>query len=153
MMMICAASAFGFYLAWEALPPKLAAGLVKLTMDPTALLLLLNLMLIVLGTAVEGVSGRIILTPVLPAGHPQIGYRPGAFRDHHGDQPYDRRCDAAGGSDDVHQLAGFEGTDGVAYTVEVLPFIGAMMLALVLLTVFPQITLGLPNYVYGTAAG
>ncbi len=65
MLMICAASAFGFYLAWEMLPPKLAAWLVTLTKDPTSLLLLLNLMLIVLGTAVEGVSALIILTPVL----------------------------------------------------------------------------------------
>jgi TRAP-type C4-dicarboxylate transport system permease large subunit len=35
------------------------------------------------------------------------------------------------------------------YTVEVLPFLGVMMLLLVALTVFPQLTLWLPNLVYG----
>jgi TRAP-type C4-dicarboxylate transport system permease large subunit len=35
------------------------------------------------------------------------------------------------------------------YTVEVLPFLGVMLLLLVALTVFPQITLWLPNLVYG----
>ena len=35
MIMICAASAFGFYLAWERIPPQLASWLVSLTSDPT----------------------------------------------------------------------------------------------------------------------
>ena len=34
MLMICAASAFGFYLAWERIPPQMAAWLVSLTQDP-----------------------------------------------------------------------------------------------------------------------
>ena len=38
MLMICAASAFGFYLAWERIPPQMAAWLVSLTQDPTMLL-------------------------------------------------------------------------------------------------------------------
>ena len=39
------------------------------------------------------------------------------------------------------------------YTIEVLPFLGAMLVVLLLLTLFPQITLWLPNLVYGMAAG
>jgi TRAP-type C4-dicarboxylate transport system permease large subunit len=35
------------------------------------------------------------------------------------------------------------------YTMEVLPFLGAMLVVLVLLTVFPQLSLWLPNLVYG----
>jgi TRAP-type C4-dicarboxylate transport system permease large subunit len=35
------------------------------------------------------------------------------------------------------------------YTVEVLPYLGSMMLVLVLISVFPQLTLWLPNLVYG----
>ena len=64
MLMICAASAFGFYLAWERIPPQMAAWLVTLTKDPVLLLLLINVLLIVLGTAVEGTSALIILTPI-----------------------------------------------------------------------------------------
>ena len=64
MLMICAASAFGFYLAWERIPPQMADWLVGLTSDPNSLLLLINVLLIVLGTAVEGTSALIILTPI-----------------------------------------------------------------------------------------
>jgi TRAP-type C4-dicarboxylate transport system permease large subunit len=39
------------------------------------------------------------------------------------------------------------------YTIEVLPFLAAMLVVLLLLTLFPQITLWLPNYVYGMAPG
>lgn len=35
------------------------------------------------------------------------------------------------------------------YTIEVMPFLGAMIVVLLLLTVFPSITLWLPNLVYG----
>ena len=35
------------------------------------------------------------------------------------------------------------------YAVEVLPFLGAMLVVLLLLTVFPQITLWLPDLVFG----
>jgi TRAP-type C4-dicarboxylate transport system permease large subunit len=37
------------------------------------------------------------------------------------------------------------------YTIEVLPFLGAMLVVLLLLTVFPIITLWLPDLVYGVA--
>jgi TRAP-type C4-dicarboxylate transport system permease large subunit len=37
------------------------------------------------------------------------------------------------------------------YTIEVLPFLGAMLVVLFLLTVFPAITLWLPDLVYGVA--
>ena len=35
------------------------------------------------------------------------------------------------------------------YTIEVLPFLASMMVVLVLLSVFPQLVLWLPNLVYG----
>ena len=37
------------------------------------------------------------------------------------------------------------------YTMEVLPFLGAMLVVLLLLTLFPQITLWLPDLMYGRA--
>ena len=63
MLLICAAAAFGFYMSWEALPPKMAAWL--LHQEPMLLLLFINLLLIVLGTAVESTAALIILTPIL----------------------------------------------------------------------------------------
>ena len=153
MLMICAASAFGFYLAWERIPPQMAAWLVSLTDDPVQLLLLIN---------VAADRARHRRRRDLGADHPDADLRADP----------DRSC----GVDPVHfgivlvtnlTIAGVTPPVGQMmfissqvmrvpmedYTIEVLPFLGAMLVVLVLLTLFPQITLWLPNYVFGRAAG
>ena len=148
MLMVCAASAFGFYLAWERIPPQLAAWLVSLTKDPTTLLLLINLMLIVLGTAIEGTSALIILTPIFVPILTKLGIDPVHFG-----VVLVANLTIAGVTPPVGQMM-FISSQVLKvpvddYTVEVLPFLGAMMVVLVLLSVFPQLTLWLPNLVYG----
>ena len=102
MLMICAASAFGFYLAWERIPPQMAAWLVGLTKDPTTLLL----------HGGRGHLGADHHDADLRADPDQARHRPGALRRGAGDQPDDRGGHATGGADDVHQFAGAEGADG-----------------------------------------
>ncbi|MCX7231561.1 MAG: TRAP transporter large permease [Burkholderiales bacterium] len=148
MLMICAASAFGFYLAWERIPPQMAAWLVGLTKDPTTLLLLINLLLIVLGTAVEGTSALIIMTPIFVPILTKLGIDPVHFG-----VVLVTNLTIAGVTPPVGQMM-FISSQVLKvpmddYTVEVLPFLGVMLLLLVALTVFPQITLWLPNLVYG----
>lgn len=148
MMMVCAASAFGFYLAWERIPPQMAAWLVSLTRDPTLLLLLINLMLIVLGTAVEGTSALIILTPIFVPILTKLGIDPVHFG-----VVLVANLTIAGITPPVGQLM-FISSQVLKvpmddYTVEVIPFLGAMLLVLVMLSVFPQLVLWLPNLVYG----
>ncbi len=148
MLMVCAASAFGFYLAWERIPPQLAAWLVSLTKDPTTLLLLINLMLIVLGTAIEGTSALIILTPIFVPILTKLGIDPVHFG-----VVLVANLTIAGVTPPVGQMM-FISSQVLKvpvddYTVEVLPFLGAMMVVLVLLSVFPQLTLWLPDLVYG----
>jgi tripartite ATP-independent transporter DctM subunit len=148
MMMVCAASAFGFYLAWERIPPQMAAWLVSLTTDPTLLLLLINVLLIVLGTAVEGTSALIIMTPIFVPILTRLGIDPVHFG-----IVLVTNLTIAGVTPPVGQMM-FISSQVLKvpmddYTVEVLPYLGAMMGVLVLLTVFPQITLWLPNLVFG----
>ncbi|HYF59439.1 MAG TPA: TRAP transporter large permease [Burkholderiaceae bacterium] len=148
MLMICAASAFGFYLAWERIPPQMAAWLVSLTRDPTLLLLLINLMLILLGTAVEGTSALIILTPIFVPILVKLGIDPVHFG-----IVLVTNLTIAGVTPPVGQMM-FISSQVLKvpmddYTVEVLPFLGAMLVVLVLLTVFPQLSLWLPDLVYG----
>ena len=149
MLMICAASAFGFYLAWERIPPQMAAWLVSLTQDPTMLLLLINVMLILLGTAVEGTSALIILTPIFVPILVKLGIDPVHFG-----IVLVTNLTIAGVTPPVGQMM-FISSQVLKvpmddYTREVLPFLGAMLGILVLLTVFPQLTLWLPNLMYGT---
>ena len=148
MLMVCAASAFGFYLAWERIPPQLAAWLVSLTKDPTALLLLINLMLIVLGTAIEGTSALIILTPIFVPILTKLGIDPVHFG-----VVLVANLTIAGVTPPVGQMM-FISSQVLKvpvddYTIEVLPFLASMMVVLVLLSVFPQLGLWLPNLVYG----
>ena len=148
MLMICAASVFGFYLAWERIPPQMAAWLVSLTRDPTLLLLLINLMLIVLGTAVEGTSALIILTPIFVPILTKLGIDPVHFG-----VVLVTNLTIAGVTPPVGQMM-FISSQVLKvpmedYTIEVLPYLGVMMGVLVLLTLFPPLTLWLPNLVFG----
>ncbi len=148
MLMVCAASAFGFYLAWERIPPQLAGWLVGLTKDPVLLLLLINLLLIVLGTAVEGTSALIILTPIFVPILTKLGIDPVHFG-----IILVANLTIAGVTPPVGQMMFISSrvlrVPMDDYTIEVLPFLGALIGVLVLLTLFPQISLLLPNAVFG----
>ncbi len=65
MLIICAAGAFGFYMAWERIPPQLATLLATLTDDPWLLLLFINLLLLGIGMLLEGTAALILLAPIL----------------------------------------------------------------------------------------
>lgn len=147
MIMICAASAFGFYLAWEQVPRLLAAGLTGYQWNPFALLLAINALLIVIGTAIEGSSALIVLTPIL--------------------LPIIQKAEI----DPVHfgvvmvtnlTIAGVTPPVGgmmyIAcrvlnvpmrdYATEVMPYLAVMCVLLVILSAFPGLTLWLPNFFY-----
>lgn len=76
MLIICAASAFGFYMTWEQIPSKGAAMLLSVTEDPLLLLLLINLLLLLIGMLIEGTAALILLTPILVPAVTQLGIDP-----------------------------------------------------------------------------
>jgi TRAP-type C4-dicarboxylate transport system permease large subunit len=103
-----------------------------------------------LGTAIEGTSALIILTPIFVPILLKLQVDPVHFG-----VVLITNLTIAGITPPVGQLM-FISSQVMRvpmedYTIEVLPFLGAMMGVLVLLTVFPSITLWLPNWVYGVA--
>ncbi len=148
MLMICAASAFGFYLAWERIPPQMAAWLITLTRDPTLMLLLINVFLIVIGTAIEGTSALIILTPIFTPILGKFGIDPVHFG-----VVLVMNLTLAGVTPPVGQMMFISSqvlkVRMLDYTREVMPFLSAMLVVLLLTTMVPQLTLALPNWVYG----
>jgi tripartite ATP-independent transporter DctM subunit len=150
MLMICAASAFGFYLAWERIPPQMAGWLITVTKNPLYLLLLINVTLIVLGTAIEGTSALIILTPIFVPILLKLNVDPVHFG-----IVLVTNLTIAGITPPVGQMMFISSqvlhVPMEDYAIEVLPFLGAMLVVLLLLTVFPAITLWLPDLVYGVA--
>lgn len=67
---------FGEHLALEQVPQRLAAALLTVTQDPTYMLLLIGAFLVVLGTFMETLSTVIILTPILLPLVKQLGIDP-----------------------------------------------------------------------------
>jgi tripartite ATP-independent transporter DctM subunit len=76
MLIICAASAFGFYMSWERIPAQGAQWLMSLTREPLMLLLLINLGLLAIGMLIEGTAALILLTPLLVPAVVKLGIDP-----------------------------------------------------------------------------
>ncbi|MFZ4405709.1 MAG: TRAP transporter large permease [Paracraurococcus sp.] len=148
MLLICAASAFGFYLAWERLPPAMAAWMVGLTRDPQTLLLLINILLIVLGTAVEGTAALIILTPIFVPVIMKFGIDPVQFG-----IVLVTNLTIAGITPPVGQMMFIScavlRVPMEVYSIEILPFLGAMCAVLLLITFVPEVSLWLPDLIMG----
>ena len=151
MVMICAAAAFGFYLAWEQVPQAMSGWLGGATSNPLVMLLLINIMLLVIGTAIEGSAALIILTPML------IPIIDGVHIDRvHFGIVFITNLTIAGITPPVGGLMYISSmvmkVPMMAYAREVLPYLAMMMVLLSVLSVFPQLSLWLPNLIYGTAA-
>jgi len=147
MLIICGASAFGFYLSWENIPVKMAIFLIGITKSPIILLLLMNIFLLILGGPIEGSAALILLTPLLVPVVKQMGI------------------------DLVHfgivivfnlTIAGVTPPTGIMMNVtcsilkvpivrfvrELVPFLILLVLFLLLLTYVPPITLFLPQLIF-----
>lgn len=76
MLIICAASAFGFYMSWERIPARAAEFLISITDRPWLLLLLINVGLLLAGMLIEGTAALILLTPILVPAIVKVGIDP-----------------------------------------------------------------------------
>jgi tripartite ATP-independent transporter DctM subunit len=65
MMVIAAANAFGFYLAWQQVPMHAAQAVLSLGSEPWVFLAVINLFLLVCGMFMDGAMMLILLTPLL----------------------------------------------------------------------------------------
>ena len=150
MIIICAAQAFGFYLAWDMLPAQLAKFVMAATENPIALLLIINLMLIVVGMLLEGGAALIILTPLLVP----MANALGVDLVHLGIVIV-LNLTIAGVTPPIGTLmyttCSITGVSIADFTRRAVPLFGVMAAALFLVTMVPVISLWLPNLVYGAA--
>jgi len=148
MLIIAAAAAFGFYMTWETIPPRVAAAFVGAISDPLLMLIAINLLLVVVGMLIETTSAIILLTPILVPAVIKLGVDPIHF-----------------GLIVVMNLTIGGVTPPVGtimyvscsvlrvplerFTREALPLILAMFGVLFLVTCVPQLVLFLPNALMG----
>ncbi len=148
MLIIVAATAFGYYMSWERIPHMVSQMLMNVTTSPTVMLLIINFLLLFLGMFMEGTPTLIILTPLLV---PVV---------------------TALGIDPVHfgivmvvniTIGGVTPPFGTVMFVvcsvlklritefikDVWPFLIALLIVLIIITFCPQVVMFLPNLLMG----
>jgi C4-dicarboxylate transporter DctM subunit len=136
---------FGEFLALNLIPQKIAASLLNITSDPIMMLLLISLILIVLGTFMETLSTVIILTPILLPLIKQLGIDP----IHFGiilvvTSEIGFLTPPLGVN--LFVACGISGLTIEEVSRRVLPFIATIIVGLLILLFFPQISLFLLSF-------
>ena len=144
LLIICAASSFGYYLTWERIPMILADFMTEISSNPLAILLIINIFLLILGMFVEGTAALILLTPILVPITNSYGIDPVHFG-----IVFILNLTIAGATPPVGTLmfttCSISNVKIEDYIKEGYPFILATIFALICITYFPIITLFLPN--------
>ena len=144
MILICAASLFGYVLTAHRIPDAIATFILGLSTNKWVILLLINLLLLVVGTFLDTTAAIIILVPILYPIITSIGVDPihfamilcvnlavGMIT-----PPFGACLFVACGVADI----------GLgAITKKILPFIGALLVVIALVTIFEPISLFLPH--------
>lgn len=135
---------FGEFLALNQIPQTIAESLLAITRDPILMLLMICAILIVLGTFMETLSTVIILTPILLPLIVQLGIDP----IHFGillvvTSEIGFLTPPLGVN--LFVACGISGLSIEQVARKVLPFIATILVGLVVLLLFPQISLLLPS--------
>ena len=143
MILICAASLFGYVLTAHRIPDAIASFILSLSSNKWVILLLINILLLIVGTFLDTTAAIIILVPILYPIIQTIGVNPihfcmilcvnlavGMIT-----PPFGCCLFVACGVADI----GLE-----AITKRILPFIGALLVVIALITIFEPISTLLP---------
>ncbi|QOG05767.1 TRAP transporter large permease [Aureimonas sp. OT7] len=144
MLIICGASAFGYYMVWEQVPTQIAAALIATTDDSLVFFLIVNLIFLAIGMFIEGTAAIILLTPILAPVAVSLGIDP----IHFGIVTV-FNLTLGGVTPPVGTLT-FTASSVLRIPVSSafrhsLPLLAALLVVLVLLTLVPAISLTLPN--------
>lgn len=148
MLIICAAQAFGFFMSWERLPTRVSAALLALSENPLVLLLLINVLLLAIGAILEGGAALIILTPLFVPMLTPLGIDPIHFG-----IVMVLNLTIAGVTPPIGTLmyttCAIAQVPVTQFIRRGLPLYGVIVVALLLVTFVPHLSLWLPQLVYG----
>ena len=146
VLIIVAASVFGYYLTWERIPQDLTAMLLDFTQNQYVLLAVVNVALLLLGMFIEGGAALIIVAPLLVPVALQLGIDPiyfgmimivnimiGGVTPPFGSMMF-TTCS-------VTKVSVTE------FVAEICPFLAALLAALLVVTYLPAVVMFLPNLV------
>lgn len=140
MLIIATASVFSWITAIEEIPARLAVMPLRISTHSTALLLLINLVLLIAGTFVETTAALILLVPMITAMLPSLGIdliQPGVIVV---TNPAIGMLTPPMGICLI--VSGTISGDGIAaVSRRILPFLGILLLDLLIITFYPPVTL------------
>lgn len=144
LFLVSMASVFGYVMAIEQVPDMMANWMLSVTNNKFAMLLIVNGLLLVVGALMESASATLILAPILMPMMVKLGVDPVHFG-------VILVCNLAigfitppiGQSLFVAAAISDEKTEKIALAA--IPFIGAMLVMILIVTYFPDLTLWLPN--------
>jgi len=144
VLIIVAASVFGYYLTWERIPQQLTEFLLELTANKYLMLAIINVFLLALGMFIEGGAALIIVAPLLVPVATALGIDPihfgmimivnimiGGVTPPFGSMMF-TTCSVTN-------------VPMSAFVKEIWPFILALLASLLVVTYFPALVLFLPN--------
>jgi len=144
LLVIVAASVFGYYMSWERIPQSMAKLLLDVASNKYAMLMVINILLLILGMFLEGGALMIILAPLLVPVVTGLGVDPihfglviivnimiGGITPPFGSMMF--------------TTCGITGVAIPDFVRESIPFIIALVVALLIVTYIPALTLFLPG--------
>ncbi len=148
MLIIVAANVFGYYMSWERIPQMLTELLLGITQNKYVMLMIINVLLLILGMFLEGGAALIILAPLLVPVVKGLGVdlvhfglvcivniMIGGLTPPFGSMMF--------------TCCSITGCGLGEFVKECIPFIIALLLALLIVTYFPALTMFVPNLLYG----
>ncbi len=148
MLIIVAANVFGYYMSWERIPQMLTELLLGITQNKYVMLMIINVLLLILGMFLEGGAALIILAPLLVPVVKGLGVdlvhvglvcivniMIGGLTPPFGSMMF--------------TCSSITGCELGEFVRECIPFIIALLVALLIVTYFPALTMFVPNLLYG----
>jgi C4-dicarboxylate transporter DctM subunit len=140
LIIVGTANAFGRLLTIEQVPTQIANGLLSLSTNPTVIILLITMLLLVVGMFMDTLAAIIILTPILLPIAIQIGINPVHFGILMVVNLAIGFCTPPVGVN-LFVASGISGVSIESLSKAILPFILSMLITLLFLTFIPQLVL------------
>lgn len=144
LIMVAMASIFGYVMAIEQIPDKIAAWMLGITSNKYTMLAIVNVLLLIAGALMESASATIILAPILMPVMVQVGVDPVHFG-------VIMVCNLAIGfvtppvGQTLFVASAISGEKTERIAVAAMPLLCAMLIMLMLVTYIPAISLFLPG--------
>ncbi len=148
MILICGAGALSYFLTYERVPQAMTDAMLGMHLSKFTFLLMTNILLIIIGMFMEGGPAQIILGPLLMPIALKLGIDPIQFG-----IMFVFNLGIGNMSPPfgivLYQVSGLMGLKFTRVAKACIPFLGIMLLVLIIIATCPTLILFLPNLLYG----